>query len=993
MFKRRVLHCLKSAFAALGVLLLAAGSAAAQTSTGTIRGTVTSGGTAAVVGAEILAKNTSSGVVRTATSRADGYYTLPGLEPATYELTARHIGSAPQTRQVVVQIGVTQIQDFNLAEQAVQLQAIVANAPPPPETRTSEVATNVSQAQIEKLPTASRNFLDLAALAPGVIVTEDRVNGNSRTFSAGAQRPDAVNVFIDGASLKNDLTQGGVAGQDASRGNPFPRNAIQEYRVITQNFKAEYQKSSSAIITATTKSGGNTWHGNALFGYQNKGLLTLDSFSLRDKRVADSIAAKTGKPSTFIKPDYTRDLVALSAGGPLIKDKLHVFGSYEGNYQDRASRVNFGTPPTGFPALDTVNLLARNGNFTSPFRETLLFGKLSYSPDSKSSAELSFSNRHETDVRDFGNNQAFEEAVNYRDNSAVATLKYNRFNGPWLNEANVTYSRFQRNPAPNTPGIAARIYQYDNTDHQIGSNVSNQNYIQKGFTLRDDITFTGMGAHVIKGGASFNLPTYDIHKGNDETPKFLYDAVNNGQAYNFASPYQLFYGTGNADLNTHNNQLGVYLQDDWTPTPRLTFNLGIRWDYESNMLDDSYVTPQIEVDTLTRYNSQLPHPLDLNNYISNGSNRKPFYGAFQPRVGASYALDRNNKTTLFGGFGVYYDRSLFDWVVDERLKISHPSYTINFAPKGVAPSPGQVAWSDSYLTADKATLDALAHSVGTPEAWFIANNAKVPKSYQWNLGVRQVIDQFVVSATYAGVRGVDQMVLNWANFTLDSTGACCKSFDIGAHGFTNFIYSTNDVKTWYNAVQIQIDRPYRRSMLSRFGWGAGVGISLSSRYVQGADDINNPEFQFPDATGIPKHASNDERTRIVANWVMDIPQLAGIQFGGLLTLGGKVRQDVGGTLRFNPTGYEQGGFTVPGTFPYQNLDLRLRKDLPSIHGSTVGLTLDMFNALNHTNLGCYDTGSRTIVDNGVTKPNPSFGTAGCVVSDGRRVQLGAEYIF
>ena len=126
-------------------------------------------------------------MVRTTTSRADGYYTLPGLEPATYELTARHIGSAPQTRQVVVQIGVTQIQDFNLAEQAVQLQTIVANAPPPPETRTSEVATNVSQAQIEKLPTASRNFLDLAALAPGVIVTEDRVNGQSRTFSAGAQ--------------------------------------------------------------------------------------------------------------------------------------------------------------------------------------------------------------------------------------------------------------------------------------------------------------------------------------------------------------------------------------------------------------------------------------------------------------------------------------------------------------------------------------------------------------------------------------------------------------------------------------------------------------------------------------------------------------------------------------------------------------------------------------------------------------------------------------
>jgi hypothetical protein len=311
----------------------------------------------------------------------------------------------------------------------------------------------------------------------------------------------------------------------------------------------------------------------------------------------------------------------------------------------------------------------------------------------------------------------------------------------------------------------------------------------------------------------------------------------------------------------------------------------------------------------------------------------------------------------------------------------------------VAPGPGQAAWSDSYLTAGKAVLDNLAHTSGTPEAWFIANDAKVPKSYQWNFGIRRVIDQFVVSATYAGVRGVDDLVLNWANFTLNTDGSCCKSFDISQHGFQNFIYSTNNVKTWYNAVQIQIDRPYRRSMLSRFGWGAGVAMSFSSRSLQGVDNLGD-EFAFPDATGIPKHASNDERTRIVGNWVMDIPQLAGIQFGGLLTLGGKVRQDVGGTLRFNPNGYEQGGFTVPGTFPYQNLDLRLRKDLPSIHGSTVGITLDMFNALNHSNLGCYNTGSRTTTNSsGQVVPDPNFGTAGCVVSDGRRVQVGAEFIF
>jgi len=263
--------------AAIALVCIASGNLPAQNSTGTIRGTISGAGGAPIGSAQILARNTSSGVQRTTQSGDNGFYTLAGLVPGTYEVSVRRIGSAPQTRTIVVQIGATQIQDFALAAQAAQLQTQVITAATGVETRTSEVATNVTQQQIAKLPSPSRNFLDLAALSPGVTVTEDRVNATSfRTFSAGGQSPNAVNLFIDGTSLKNDLTAGGVSGQDASRGNPFPRNAIQEYRVISQNFKAEYQKASSAIITATTKSGGNVWRGNALIGYQTAGMVQLD---------------------------------------------------------------------------------------------------------------------------------------------------------------------------------------------------------------------------------------------------------------------------------------------------------------------------------------------------------------------------------------------------------------------------------------------------------------------------------------------------------------------------------------------------------------------------------------------------------------------------------------------------------------------------------------------------------------------------------------------
>jgi outer membrane receptor protein involved in Fe transport len=969
------------AFALTGLLVLAPSIAPAQTTTGTVRGYVRDQNGTGLGDAEVQARNPETGVTRTATTTSEGAYTLPGLAPGTYDLTARHIGNSPQARRVVVQIGATLLADFTLQAGAVQVAGVTVEAAPSLETRTSEVATNVTTQQIERLPSPSRNFLDLAGLAPGVTVSEDRINGVSRTFSAGGQSANSTNIFVDGTSLKNDLTAGGVTGQDASKGNPFPRNAIQEYRVISQNFKAEYQKSSSAIVTATTRSGTNTLTGNILFGYQNRSFVALDTFQ----------RATTG----FTKPDYSRSLLGVSVGGPLQRDRLFFFASYEGNYQNRTGLVNFA-PPSGFAALDTVDLPQYNGNFGSPFRETLLFGKLNYAIDPRSSAELSFSNRIETDVRDFGTNNcpgamcAFQEAVNFRQNVSVAQLRYNRFWGEWLNEAKVDYSRFRRNPSPNVPGLPARIYQYGNADHVIGSSFSTQDFIQRRIGFRDDLTYSGFrsgGQHVFKGGASIDLVTYDVLKGNDETPRFYYRDSVGTLSYAFRSPYQLIYGTGNAALNKSNNQIGAYLQDDWSPTSRLTINLGVRWDFESKMMNYDYVTPQDVVDTLTRYNDSLPTPLDLSRYISTGNDRKPFYGAIQPRLGFSYALDEGNKTTIFGGFGIYYDRSLFDVSVDETLKLTHPTFNIQFAHPDSVAGPGQVAWQDSYLTADKATLDALVHTQGVPEAWLIDSKAKVPKSQQWNLGIRRLFGTYLVTATYVGVRGLDQLTLNWANIGLNTNGSCCTSFNLGAHGFSNFIYSTNSAKTWYDALQLQVDRPYRRSS-EDFGWGAGLAFTYAVRSLEGVDNLGDL-FAFPNTLNIPKHPSNDEKTRVVANWTMDVPYLFGIQFSGLLTLGGKIRLDVGCPGRFCGTGttgnqYERGAFTVPGTFPYQNLDLRLRKEFPNLGQSSLGVTVDLFNALNHNNFGCYNTGDRTAAN---------FGQPGCVVTDARRLQLGMEYNF
>jgi hypothetical protein len=123
--------------------------------------------------------------------------------------------------------------------------------------------------------------------------------------------------------------------------------------------------------------------------------------------------------------------------------------------------------------------------------------------------------------------------------------------------------------------------------------------------------------------------------------------------------------------------------------------------------------------------------------------------------------------------------------------------------------------------------------------------------------------------------------------------------------------------------------------------------------------------------------------------MMDVPYLYGAQLSALITLGGKFRQDVGCPARFCGSGttgnqFERGAFTVPGTFPYQSVDLRLRKDFPSIRGTRLGITLDAFNIFNRDNFGCYNTGNRN---------DANFGDPSCVVSDARRFVIGAEYDF
>src|SRR6267154_1481090 len=609
----------------LALVVIAASAAWSQTSTGSIRGYVTDQSGAPLEGARVVAVSVLNRAQREVSTQARGYYALLGLVPGEYDVTARQIGMAPQKIRVAVLVGGVYPLDFKLAASAVQLEAVTIAAAGGVETRTSEIATNVTTQQVQSLPLSDRNFLGLVALAPGTTVLNNGLNNTFKTFAGGALPADNVNVFIDGASFKNDLTAGGVAGQDASRGNPFPLNAVQEFRVITENYKAEYQKASSAIITATTKSGGERWQGSAFFYGQGKGLIGTDSLPCTKNAVT-----KVCDPAP--KPEYSRYQAGASLGGPLVRDRLFFFGSYEGNYQNRASTVAFTynthALPGQFPAFDSLNLSQYAGQFTKPFRSTLLFGKLTYVLTPTQSIEVSVNGRHETDILDFGGATTFLGANNIRNDVNTGIAKHRYASGNWLNEAMVSFQHYRRNPTPTNPDVISRIFLDDvggccPTYALLGGSQSVQDYTQNRLTLRNDVTYSGLqwaGQHVIKGGASIDFAHYDIIKDNNGNPQFKYFTSDS-----FAFPREALMGAGNPNFTTTNHQVGAYIQDDWSPTQRLQLNLGIRWDYESDMIDNNFVTPpgvKAALDTV------VP-----SKYFTAGTQRPPFHGAWQPRVG------------------------------------------------------------------------------------------------------------------------------------------------------------------------------------------------------------------------------------------------------------------------------------------------------------------------------------------------------------------------
>jgi outer membrane receptor protein involved in Fe transport len=946
--------------------------------------------------AEVTARNVDTGLTKRTTAQADGSYAIVGLPAGKYTVSAGP-GTEANVELTVASTATLDLQPATAAAPEAPISTVTVTAQALPEVRTSEVATTIQPIQIETLPQITRNFLEFADVVPGLVFNVDS-NGNT-TLRGGAQNASSVNVFIDGVGQKNYVREGGVSGQFFSQGNPFPQLAIGQYKVITSNYKAEYDQITSAAITAETKYGTNEFRGDYVGSY------TADNFRAQTPSELDAHRKIPSEDKEF----------GVSFGGPIIQDVMHFFLTYEGKRFDTPVAVVSGV--TDVEPLLPPDVRAQFGPSSLPFDEDLYFGKVDWEPTDADRFILSAKYRDEAQRQNFGTAQAESQIIDVENYDLRVDARWQRTADRWFNELLVSYEDSFNSPTPRSFGNGA-IYTWqpsqDATILQTGpsSPLSAQHKGQRGPGLQDDLTFKNFswyGDHVIKTGVKVKRVDLRAQDAENINPQFYYDVNPSGTA---TIPYKAFFTTPVPGLSpvarSKNTQIGLYLQDDWEPTDKLTLNLGVRWDYERTPSYLNYVTPANVVAAL---NSQDPDPsapagqtyaqslalggVNVNDYISTGNNRHAASDEWQPRLGFSYDLNEDQQHVIFGGAGRSYDRDLYDFLQLEITKSSMPQATIffNVPERPCDPSPTCVAFDPNFLNGLE-NLQALVSATNAgQEVDLINNRLKVPYSDQFSLGMRNRIGQWNTSATVARVVSHDGFVFTLGNRRPDGSFFQDGNQPFGnpIPGFGSLIIGNNGIETRTTQFLVSIEKPFTEE--SR--WGTTIAYTYSSakhnrdiREHYALDEATIGDYPFITSNAVAKH-------RLVATGTFRAPW--GFTVATKLIYATPVpANDIGCYLadgQFFPTGSSCTPIagTPPDKLGYRNVDLQVSKDFEFFGSSAVYVRVDLLNVFNNKNYSDY---LLNWGDNGVPNPTPArFNRVGNIDGVPRTVKMSVGFRF
>ncbi|MEO8726159.1 MAG: carboxypeptidase regulatory-like domain-containing protein [Acidobacteriaceae bacterium] len=297
------------------LLLIGTALAFAQQETGTVSGTVTDPQGAVVPNAQITLTNVGTNQTRTTTTNANGLYSFSSLQPTSYEVSATSPGFGKFKQRVDVFVGSRSTVDAKLSVQGnTQVVEVTAEAGGQVDTQTQTLGQTVTATQIAQLPSLNRDPYDFAATAGNV--SEGDNGGRGVGISINGQRSASTNILLDGAE-NVDLF-------NAQVGQPVPLDSVQEFKILTSGFTAEYGRASGGVVNVATKSGSNQFHGS-LYEYNRISALASQTY---DTDSNNFVNRENGLPQ-IPKARFVRNQFGYALGGPIKKDKLFFFSSTE----------------------------------------------------------------------------------------------------------------------------------------------------------------------------------------------------------------------------------------------------------------------------------------------------------------------------------------------------------------------------------------------------------------------------------------------------------------------------------------------------------------------------------------------------------------------------------------------------------------------------------------------------------------------------------------